>query len=171
MMIGVGLTALLAILALIVSVVALASNSSTSGSSPTQVAQAAAPAAPAVAAPLVAPQSLTIAVKSDSEHGRLGPDGKWHDAFLPADFSVRAGSTVTITVENYDNGPHTFTSPSMGVNEIISSGGGLGAPHQMTFTFKAPTQPGKYAWWCSVPCDPWAMAHDGYMRGYVTVKV
>jgi hypothetical protein len=40
----------------------------------------------------------------------------------------------------------------------------------MTFTFTAPKKAGRYQWWCAVPCDPWAMAHDGYMRGYVTVS-
>ncbi len=104
------------------------------------------------------------------EHARRGPDGKWHDAFLPADFTVRPGHKVTITFNNYDGGAHTFTSPAMGVNAIIPGGGSVGAPHKTTFTFTAPTKPGKYAWYCAVPCDPWAMAHDGFMRGYVTVK-
>jgi hypothetical protein len=45
----------------------------------------------------------------------------------------------------------------------------MSAPTHATFTFTAPNKPGKYAWWFAVPCDPWAMAHDGFMRGYVTV--
>ena len=121
-------------------------------------------------APALKPEYITLGVKADTEHGRRGPDGKWHDAFLPADFTLRAGHKVTITVNNYDDGAHTFTSPAMGVNAIISGGGSLSAPHTMKFTFRAPTKPGRYAWWCAVPCDPWAMAHDGFMRGFVTVK-
>jgi plastocyanin len=165
MMVAVGLTAILSILAVIVSVVALSSSSST-----TTTVQASAPAAAgAQAAAAVAPQALTIAVKADDQHGRLGPDHKWHDAFLPADFSVHAGGTVTISINNYDSGPHTFTAPSMNVNAVIPGGGSLTAPQKASFTFKAPTKPGRYQWWCAVPCDPWAMAHDGYMRGVVTV--
>ena len=167
-MVGVGLSGLLSVIAIIVAVFALASkNPSRASVAPTV---AATPVAAVPVTPAVAPQSLTIAVKADSEHGRLGPDGAWHDAFLPADFSVRPGATVTITIENYDSGPHSFTSPAMGVNTIIPGGGTPTTPARVTFTFKAPTRPGRYAWWCAVPCDPWAMAHDGYMRGFVTVK-
>jgi plastocyanin len=127
-------------------------------------------ATPAAAVTRPAPETIKIAVKADSEHGRLGPDKQWHDAFLPADFTVRAGATVTITVTNYDSGQHTFTAPGLSVNGMIPGGGSMAAPTHATFTFTAPTKPGKYAWWCAMPCDPWAMAHDGYMRGYVTVS-
>jgi plastocyanin len=162
--VGIGLTGLLSVLAIILSAVALAST--IPGRGPTTVVAAAPATQPAAAQPT----ALQIQVKTDTEHGRKGPDGKWHDAFLPADFSVRAGGTVKITVVNYDGGPHSFTSPSMGVNQTISGGGSSTAPRTMTFTFTAPKTPGKYAWWCAVPCDPWAMAHDGFMRGVVTVK-
>ena len=114
-------------------------------------------------------QALTLEVKSDSEHGRRGPDGDWHDAFLPADFTVQPGYTVTVTVYNYDDMPHSFTSSSLGVDETIP-GGSASAPTKTTFTFTAPSKPGSYQWWCALPCDPWAMAHDGYMRGYMTVR-
>ena len=114
------------------------------------------------------PEAIKLAVKADDEHGRLGPDGKWHDAFLPADFTVHAGAKVTVTVSNYDGGAHTFTSPAMHLNAVIPAGS-MQHPHETTFTFTAPKQAGRYAWWCAMPCDPWAMAHDGYMRGYVTV--
>lgn len=165
--IAVGLTGLLSVLAIILSIVAV-SSSSTSGPQ----AVTAVPAGysrPATTAPAVKPESVKLLVKADDEHGRKGPDGKWHDAFLPGDFSVQAGAKVTVTVMNYDGGPHTFTAPSLGVNAIIPGGGSLSAPHQMTFTFTAPTKAGKYQWWCAVPCDPWAMKHNGYMRGFVTV--
>jgi plastocyanin len=167
-MIGLGISGLLSIMALIVAIVALSSNTSTP-TPPAPIASSAASPAAAIA-PALKPEYLTIAVKADDEHGRRGPDGMWHDAFLPADFTVRAGHSVTITVNNYDGGPHSFTSPAMGVNETIPGGGSLATPNTVKFTFKAPTKPGRYAWWCAVPCDPWAMAHDGYMRGYVTVK-
>jgi plastocyanin len=155
-------------MALIVSVVALSSNSSTSSPAPS-VVSANNSAMTTRIAPATKPEALTLSVKADDEHGRKGPDGKWHDAFLPADFTVHAGAKVTVTVENYDGGPHTFTSPSLGVNAIIPGGGSLSAPQRVTFTFTAPKKTGKYQWWCAAPCDPWAMAHNGYMRGFVTV--
>jgi Cupredoxin-like domain len=164
--VSVGLVGLLSIMAMILSAVAL---SSTSGAQPTVVM---APAAATHAATVVAtpkPMAVSMSVKADSEHGRMGPDKQWHDAIAPADFSVRAGAVVTISVANYDSGPHTFTSPALNVNGMIAGGGSMGTPSSTTFTFTAPSKPGKYAWWCAVPCDPWAMAHDGYMRGYVTV--
>ena len=161
--IGLGVTGLLSIVAVIISLAALSASSKTTT---TTIAQA---AATVPAAPAPAPVHMTMAVKTDTEHGKRGPDGAWHDAFLPADFSVKAGQSVTITVSNYDNSPHSFTAPSLGLDQRIP-GGSEKAPHTITFTFKAPSQPGSYEWWCSLPCDPWAMTHNGYMRGYITVK-
>ena len=167
MVIWVGISVVLSIVATVVAVAALISSNSSSHAS---VSAGSGASPTSQVAPALKPAYLTIAVKADSEHARRGPDGKWHDAFLPADFTVRPGHRVTITFNNYDGGAHTFTSPAMGVNAIIPGGGSLGVPHKTTFTFTAPTKPGKYAWYCAVPCDPWAMAHDGFMRGYVTVK-
>lgn len=171
MMIGLGLVGILAVLAIIVSVAALSSssNAGTSGAAASATAGGS-NAAAAPVAPAVKPQSITLAVKADDEHGKLGQDGKWHDAFLPANFTVHAGATVTVTVINYDGGMHSFTSPSMNVNQVIPGGGSLTAPHTTTFTFTAPKKAGAYQWWCSVPCDPYAMKHNGYMRGVVTVS-
>jgi hypothetical protein len=171
MMIGMGLTGLLSILSTIVAVVALA-NPGTQPA-PTGVgtnATMASSARPASTAPTAEAVKLTI--KSDDEHGKLGPDGKWHDAYLPGNFTVHAGAKVTVTVYNYDEGSHTFTSSTLGVDGLINEmipAGSERAPHKTTFTFTAPSQTGKYLWWCAMPCDPWAMAHIGYMRGYVTV--
>lgn len=116
----------------------------------------------------VAATRLALVVKSDGEHARKGPDGKWHDAFLPADVSVKAGQRVTVTVSNYDDMPHTFTAPGLHVNATIPAGAEKKAG-KATFTFTAPAKPGAYPWICAMPCDPWAMAHDGYMKGYLTV--
>lgn len=163
-------TALCSIMALIVSVVALSSSSPGASAQAATVAVPAA-AASAPAAPVSKPEAVKLLVKTDTEHGRRGPDGKWHDAFLPGDFTVHAGDKVTVTVENYDSSPHTFTAPAMGLNAIIPGGGSVSSPHETTFTFTAPKTAGRYQWWCSIPCDPWAMAHNGYMRGFVTVAV
>ena len=176
LMIGVGLTAMLSIMAIIVSVVALASKSSTT------TVQAAAPATGMAAGmagmsssngsvPLSAstgkPVAMKLVVKSDSEHAMKGPDGKYHDAVIPANFTIHAGDRVTVTVYNYDDMPHSWTATSLGVNASIRAGSET-APSRTTFTFTAPSA-GKYEWWCALPCDPYAMSHDGLMRGYVTV--
>ncbi len=170
MMIGMGLTGLLSILSTIVAVVALANpGTQPAPASASMNATMASSATPATAARA---EAVKLTIKSDDEHGRRGPDGKWHDAYLPANFAVHAGDKVTVTVYNYDTGSHTFTSSTLSaggvINEMIPAGSEK-APHQTTFTFTAPSQPGRYLWWCAMPCDPWAMEHIGYMRGYVTV--
>lgn len=113
-------------------------------------------------------EQVKVVVKSDEEHGKLGPEGTWHDAFLPADFSVDPGATVEVVVYNYDEGEHSFTSMQLGTNATIPAGSPT-HPSVTKFIFHAPNKTGRYAWFCMKPCDPWAMAHDGYMRGYVTV--
>lgn len=111
--------------------------------------------------------------------GHLGPDGKGHDMYLPSDFNVKVGEKVTVTVTNYDEGPHTFTSPDIGVNATIAPAidAKKGIPSKTTFTFTV-HKAGKYRWYCMVPCDGkqqgWAMTptgsepgQDKYMAGYV----
>jgi plastocyanin len=115
-----------------------------------------------------AAENVKLVVKSDEEHGKMGSDGNWHDAYLPADFSVKPGATVKVTVYNYDDAEHTFTSPELGTNATIAAGSEQ-SPSETTFTFTAPAKKGRFLWYCTMPCDPWAMAHVGFMRGYVTV--
>lgn len=111
---------------------------------------------------------VKLVIKSDEEEGKIGSDGNWHDAFLPADFSVKAGQVVHVTVYNYDDMPHSFTAAALGENVTIP-GGSEDRPSKTTFTFTAPTKAGSYDWYCAMPCDPWAMMHDGFMKGRVTV--
>jgi plastocyanin len=113
-------------------------------------------------------ENVKLVIKSDEEKGKKGSDGEWHDAFLPADFSVAAGATVHVTVYNYDDMPHTFTAADLGTNAKIAAGSEEKAS-KTTFTFTAPNKAGSYAWFCALPCDPWAMSHDGFMKGHVTV--
>lgn len=113
-------------------------------------------------------EEVNLIVKSDEEHARRGPEGTWHDAFLPADFSVDPGATVKVTILNYDEGEHSFTSPMLGLNVTVAAGT-PSEPATTTFTFTAPTRTGSYMWFCAKPCDPWAMSHFGYMRGVVRV--
>lgn len=166
MMIGVGLTALMSIMAIIVSMVALSSTSGNDNGSAQAAASSTPASAPAATPP---PTAVKLIVKADDEHGKKGPDGTWHDAILPASYVLRPGQTVNVTAYNYDSGPHTFTAPTLGVNAVIA-GGSDKAPHETTFKFTAPSQPGSYQWWCSDPCDPWAMGQQGFMQGTVTVR-
>lgn len=177
MVIAVGLTGLMSVLAIIVAFVALASPSAQTTVMPASQVSAGSmmggSAQPsAAAAPAARPEAVKLSIKSDTEHGKRGPDGKWHDAFLPANFTVHAGAQVTVTVTNYDQSGHTFTSSTLSntsvINQQIAPGTNSG-PRTTKFTFRAPSRPGKYLWWCSMPCDPYAMSHIGYMRGYVTV--
>ena len=176
--IGEGLTALLSVCAIIISFVALSNSSSgtpasaapTAGSVSTMPMGSNGAATPAAAAtPAVAPQSVSMSFKADDEHAKKGPDGTWHDAALPAIYTVHAGAVVTVTLYNYDGSPHSFTAPSLGVDQVVPSGS-ITNPSQVTVKFTAPAKAGRYEWWCKFPCDPWAMTHNGYMRGYVTVQ-
>lgn len=171
MMVGVGLTGLVSVLAIILSCVALASTSPGAGA--TTVVQAT-PGAGTMAAmgshhsmPMGKAVSVKLVVKSDTERAMKGPDGKYHDAVMPADFTIHSGDRVRVTVYNYDDMPHSWTSTDLGVNQTIPAGSET-APSKTTFMFTAPST-GKYEWWCAMPCDPYAMATDGLMRGYVTV--
>ncbi len=188
-LVAMGLTALVAILALVVSVVALASNSKGT----TIVPQAAA-AAPAAASAAVPAKSVKLTIRADS---KPGADGKKHDAFLPGtDLTAKPGQTLRFTIYNYDDMPHSFTSPKLAAGAAIPAGmrqmqgtpqdlttmpaPGIGvdqnipagtdkAPSKTTFVIKVPKTAGSYVWYCKLPCDDFAMAHDGFMRGVLKV--
>jgi uncharacterized cupredoxin-like copper-binding protein len=132
----------------------------------TASAGAAKQAAPQFKAPHFALQA-TLVIRSDGEQGKKGSDGKWHDAFLPANFTVLAGVPVKVTIYNYDDMPHSFTSSTLHLNKVIAKGSET-APSKTTFTFTAP-KAGKFLWWCALPCDSYSMSHVGFMRGYVNV--
>ncbi len=120
---------------------------------------------------------ITLVVQSNV---KLGPDGLLHDAFTPCNFTVYAGQEVDLTVINYDNGEHSFTSTSLGVNFVVPPSNETGVPTVSNFQFNETTA-GVYRWWCVYPCDTdaggWAMTTGsdgqpdqiGYMGGFVTV--
>ena len=103
---------------------------------------------------------------------KLGPDGKMHDAFTPADFTVTQNRPVEVTVYSYDNAPHSMTVPALNLNPTIAPSTTNGVPAVTTYTF-TPTKSGKFLWNCDLPCDGdtngWAMANPGFMSGYITV--
>ena len=63
--------------------------------------------------------------------------------------------------------PHSFNAKGLKTNAIIMPGNDEGKLTK--FTFIAPKKAGRYAWHCDPKCDPWAMKHVGFMKGFVTV--
>ncbi|CAB3392373.1 cupredoxin domain-containing protein [Kyrpidia spormannii] len=104
---------------------------------------------------------------------KLGPDGKLHDAYTPGDITVKAGQPVELTIYNLGKKGHPFISSALGVNVPVQGSQGTGEPAVFKTTF-TPQKPGKYTWVCGLPCDgennQWAMSHDNYMMGYITVQ-
>jgi heme/copper-type cytochrome/quinol oxidase subunit 2 len=76
------------------------------------------------------------------------------------DFHVTVAQPVTLRIDNTDTVPHSITSPAAGVSIIVLPG-----THDYTLLVN---QAGKFEWHCVFPCDPWSMAHVGYMRGFIT---
>lgn len=99
--------------------------------------------------------------------------GKWTDHKIHAlasnaDFSVKAGEKVNLKLTNTDGDmTHSFTAPKLGI-DIKLPPAKDGKPYIKTVIFTAPAA-GTLEWYCSVPCDPKAMATDGMMRGIITV--
>ena len=139
-------------------------------------------------------KSVTLTIKADA---KPGSDGKTHDAFFPTtNLSVKAGQRVRVAIYNYDDMPHSFTSPGLakgaaipaaeqqtqgtaqdikvmpapgvGVDKMIPAGSDK-RPSKTVVMFTAPARAGSYIWYCKLPCDPWAMSHLGYMVGRVRV--
>ena len=105
--------------------------------------------------------------------GKLGPDGKLHDAFSPADITIEKGVPVHMTIYNYDNMKHSFTSGALGINFLANPSKKNGAAGVASYTF-TPKKEGNYSWQCIYPCDlpnkQWAMSHKGYMQGIIHVQ-
>lgn len=87
-------------------------------------------------------------------------DGKLHDAFSVTNFVVHAGQPVKLIINNTDGAPHSITSPGAGVNIMVRPG-----THSYTLLVR---KSGHFHWYCMQPCDPYSMAHVGYMQGYIT---
>jgi heme/copper-type cytochrome/quinol oxidase subunit 2 len=180
-------------------VAAVVAGCGSSGSSKTTASvSSAAAATPAQSAP-AATENVSMQVltsKMAAKKGYLGPDRNGHDTFMLSNLSsgeaheaqtrsnlkVKTGDTISVTVTNYDEGPHTFTSPELGVSATIApaTNATKGIPSKTTFTFTA-KKSGKFRWFCLSPCDAkhggWAMTPEGaetdrvgYMAGYVVAS-
>lgn len=142
--------------ALVMSMVALVqSGKTTAGTGTVSVAQRAATSSPAT--PAAAPKVIDLTVAPES---KKGPEGKLHDAFSVTNFNVKVGQPVTLRIDNTDTVPHSITSAEAGVNIVAQPG-----THEYTLQV---SRAGRFEWNCTYPCDPWSMAHVGYMRGFIT---
>lgn len=140
-----------------------------------------------VTAPVTAsgPQTYTMEVLNGKMATKFGivavADGIGHDTFVPSHMTVKAGVPVTMTVYNYDEGPHTYTISKLNINKQIKAHVSDTQPSVTTFTVTFP-KAGTYRWFCALPCDAgqggWAMtpdrgghgaAQDGFMAGNVSV--
>jgi plastocyanin len=73
--------------------------------------------------------------------------------FNPADLTVPAGATVTVTYLNNSTLPHDihfFNGADNSAPSLGASTQGTGPNNTQTVTFTAPTTPGDYFFWCDV---------------------
>lgn len=115
-------------------------------------------------------QYIYLTIKDGLQYAAA--DGKLHDSYSPADFTVQEGIPVVVTVENFDTGSHSLTAPGLGLNQVMKGAVKAGDPTDTTFTF-TPSKTGEFQWNCIIPCDGsangWAMSHNGYMAGDINV--
>ena len=124
----------------------------------------------ALVAAVPPPERVNLVIAPDS---LLGSDKHTHDAYIPAVLKANAHQQVIVTVYNLDTAPHSFTAPALGLNIIVPGARSQGSEGTSTFSFTA-SKPGVYHWMCMLPCDnggvhAWAMTHDGYMAGTITI--
>ncbi len=99
----------------------------------------------------------------------LGEDGELHDAFIPGNITLLKGQPVELTIYNFDDAKHSYTSEELGFDFDAPGSTKEGEATVNTFKF-TPEKAGTFNWLCDEPCDPWAMAHDGYMMGSIVVQ-
>jgi uncharacterized cupredoxin-like copper-binding protein len=105
----------------------------------------------------------TISLKVVAD-GKPGPDGHKHDYFTQTNLTVKVGQRLDLVIDNTDEGEHSITSPTIGVNIIVKPG-----VHTYQLVVK---EKGRFSWFCIIPCDSdtngWAMQHAGFMGGFIT---
>ena len=123
--------------------------------------------APAVASTPTGNQIVKLAIDPPPLGGVRNAAGDVVDAFVPSTVKVRVGVPLQVVVVNYDDMPHSWSVIGLGLHEMIAAGSDSG-PTTTSFTV-TPAETGTYAWYCALPCDGWAMATNGYMRGSLEV--
>jgi heme/copper-type cytochrome/quinol oxidase subunit 2 len=115
-------------------------------------------------------QYIDLTIKDGLKYAAA--DGKMHDSYSPADFTVQKGIPVVMTVTNFDTGEHSMYSADLGLNQVMKAASKEGVPTVTTFTF-TPTKTGSFKWQCTIKCDggmqSYAMTHQGYMMGTINV--
>ena len=159
----------IALLGLAPAAVALTIGLSACGSS--SAAPAASSSSSSASAVTSSQQTYTMEILNGKMAGKYGitaPDGKGHDTYVPSHMTVKAGTPVTITVYNWDEGPHTFTISSLNINQTIPAYVSATQPSVTTFTVTFP-KAGTYRFYCAMPCDAghggWAMTTDRLGKG------
>lgn len=126
---------------------------------------------------------VTLAIIPASARLAKGPDGAYHDAFIPSSIAVRVGQVIYLNIVNYSPDSHSFDVPDLRLNLDIAPAttdpAGSTKPDTTTAMF-AVAQPGVYHWSCRKLCDGdasnWAMSdgtgqvvgQDGFMAGTIT---
>lgn len=91
-----------------------------------------------------------------------GSDGHLHDAYSQTTFYVHSGRPVKLVIHNADDVAHSIVSPAAGVDIRVRPG---------THTYRLMIKHrGTFQWHCAMPCDPFSMAHSGYMRGTLVAE-
>src|SRR5262249_38921636 len=84
-----------------------------------------------------------------------GPEGNYHDAFVPAHLVVKTGIPVYLTVTNYSQESHSIDAPELNVHFQVkpaaTNADGRVAPSVMDVMFM-PVTAGIYRWTCEMPC-------------------
>ncbi len=93
---------------------------------------------------------------------RPAADGKLHDAFSTTNFYVHTGQPIQLVIDNTDSAAHSIVAPGAGVSIMVKPG-----THTYTLLVR---KAGRFQWFCGMPCDPYSMTHDGYMRGFITAS-
>ena len=71
-------------------------------------------------------------------------------------------SRYKLVIDNTDTAAHSIVAPAAGVSIMVKPG-----THTYTLLVR---KAGRFQWFCGMPCDPYSMAHDGYMRGFITAS-
>lgn len=104
-----------------------------------------------------APQRISLNVTPGA---KPGPKGERYDAFSKTSFAVKVDRPVQLTIDNKDDVVHSITATAAGVSVVVMPG-----VHTYTLVVR---RAGRFKWICAYPCDPFSMAHVGYMQGYIT---